>query len=347
MLNQIFVPRPFAARRADEFVHHIPLMVAREDQRFLAELPPLPIFALLDLQVYVAAQNRQQVGWHQHLVPQVIGGVLIHILGCIVARTAILGALVKRQEYGVRTFETRGHIHLVLAHGEMHQRTTLEGQQRFSFLGDRINRQARGFVLMNGVVHRLLEFGFQLQRCDRQTVDEQHQIDAPRLRLAARLQQMFIASPRRIHQLRHHAAAVLRVAGKRVGVQIMLGFELAQAEAHTSVTQLMAQHAQRAKGAHLAVRRIGVGFVQLLGNPLQQFLLRVVRVELAELLPLRVLRFLHKTDEIFRIKCQRAVVMLGLSQQPALRQQVFDHVVLKCQLRGDIGHCNLPVAFFL
>ena len=101
------------------------------------------------------------------------------IFGDLIACTTIFGAFVKRQEEGAVTHEFGGHINVILADGKMHQRPALEGQQRFGLIGSGIFRQAGFFILRNGVLHRLFEFGFQLQRGNWQAVDKQHQVDAP------------------------------------------------------------------------------------------------------------------------------------------------------------------------
>ena len=97
---------------------------------------------------------------------------MVHVYRGIIPRAAIMRAFVKRQEESVVAFQTCRHIDLILTHREMHQRTALERQQRFWLLGDRVHRQARGTVLLHRIVYRLLKFRLQLQRRNRDTVDE-------------------------------------------------------------------------------------------------------------------------------------------------------------------------------
>ena len=310
MLNQVFMPRPLAARRRQQFAHHVPLVVARKNHAFLLDLAAFPVFFVLNLQVYKTGQDVEQVVRQQHLVPQVIGGVALDVLRHIVARAAVCRAFVEGQKGGARPLQARGHVHLVLADRKMHQRTALEGEQRLGLFGHRVHGQARGFVLQNGALHRLLEFALQLQRGHRQAIDEQHQVNAPCLGLGANFSQMRLAGPRAVHQLGHHTQAVLGVAGQRVGVQVVLGLELAQRQARIAVAQLVAQYPQRAKGAAVLVRGVGVGLAQLRGHQLQKLLLRIFGVVSAKLLPLRVLRCLHKAQRVFGVQGQFAVVFV-------------------------------------
>ena len=85
----------------------------------------------------------------------------------------------------------------------MDQRPALEGEQRFRLLGDRVLGQPGALILFDGVVHRLLEFRFQLQGGNRQAVDEQHQIDPPGLGLLAGLGQMLLGDIGAVDQLRY------------------------------------------------------------------------------------------------------------------------------------------------
>jgi hypothetical protein len=308
------MPRPLNAHRRQQIAHHVPLVVAREDQAFLLVLAAFPVFLVLNLQVHKAGQDVEQVVRQQHLVPQVIGGVAVDVVRHIIARAAVVCAFVEGQKVGALPLQLGGHVHLVLAHRKVHQRTALEGQQRLRFFGHRVYRQARGLVLPNGAVHRLFEFTLQLQRGHRHAIHKQHQVNAPCLGLfgvtVSRLQQVRIRRPRAVHQLRHHTQAVFGVAGQRVRVQVVLGLELTQRQARIAVAQLMAQHAQRAKGAAVFVRGIRVGLAQLRGNQLQKLLLCILGVVGAKLLPLRVLRLLHKAQRILGVQGQLAVVLV-------------------------------------
>ncbi|WP_341524368.1 hypothetical protein AABC73_25060 [Pseudomonas sp. G.S.17] len=61
----------------------------------------------------------------------------------------------------------------------------------------------------------------------------------------------------------------------------------------------MAQHAQRAEGAHFFAGCIGVGFIQLGGNTFKKVVLWGARVERAEFLPLFRLGVLNETQQVF------------------------------------------------
>ena len=79
---------------------------------------------------------------------------------------------------------------------------------------------------------------------------------------------MRLARPGAVNQLWHDAQAVLLVTRQGVRIEIMLRFKLAQTKTRTAVTNLMPQHAQGAKSAHLFIGRIGIGFVELTSNAL-------------------------------------------------------------------------------
>ena len=338
VLNQVLLPRPLAARRRQQLAHRIPLVVAREDHAFSSVLAAFPVFFVLNLQVHKAGEDVEQLVRQQHLVPQVIGGVAVDVVRHIVARAAIVRAFVKGQKVGVLPLQLGCHVHLVLAHRKVHQRTALEAQQRLCFFGHRVYRQTRGLVLFDGTVHPLFEFTLELQGGHRHAIDKQHQVNAPCFCFGARLGKVSIRRPRAVHQLRHHTQAVLGVAVQGVWVQVVLGLELAQRQTRIAVAQLVAQHTQRAKAAAVFVRGIRVGLAQLRGKQLQKLLLRILGVVGAKLLPLRVLCLLHKAQRIFGVQGQFAVVLVRRAEQPAIGLQLTNDVVLEDAFGGLVAH---------
>ena len=78
----------------------------------------------------------------------------------------------------------------------------------------------------------------------------------------------------------------------------MLGFKLAEEETRAAVEQFVAQHAERAEGAHRLVGREWIGLVELFGDALEKLLLGSGRVERAELFPLLGLGVLHEADDV-------------------------------------------------
>lgn len=64
----------------------------------------------------------------------------------------------------------------------------------------------------------------------------------------------------------------------------------------------MAQYAQRAEAAAVFICRVWVSLGELLGDELKELLLGILRVIGAELLPLRILRFLDKIQRILGVQ---------------------------------------------
>ena len=100
----------------------------------------------------------------------------------------------------------------------------------------------------------------------------------------------------------------------------------------------MAQYAQRAETAAVFICGVWVGFGQLLGDEFEELLLAVLRVVGAKLLPLRLLRFLDKTQCILGVQGLFAIVLIRRAKLPAVSQQLPDDVVLKDMLAGLVAH---------
>lgn len=98
---------------------------------------------------------------------------------------------------------------------------------------------------------------------------------------------MLVADKGRVDQFRHDAEAVFGVTRRGIWVQVMFRFDAA-------ITQLVAQHAESAEGAQLAVGGVGIDLTKLGGDPFEKLLFGALRVEFAVFLPLINLGFLDK-----------------------------------------------------
>ncbi|MCY1311096.1 hypothetical protein D9M70_613610 [compost metagenome] len=108
-------------------------MVAREDQGFFGDAVAFSVFLHTLLQVQEAAQHLEPGIRLEQALPQVAGGVLAVIRRRRVAGAAVEAAQVERQEEGFLAGQFGSHRHFILAHGKVHQRAALEGQQRLGF----------------------------------------------------------------------------------------------------------------------------------------------------------------------------------------------------------------------
>ena len=166
VLHQVLVPRALGARGRDELRHHLPLVVAGEDD---------PLLLLFLLQVDKAPEDLQEAVAAQHPLPQVAGAVAQRVrrVAC-----ALVVPQVEGQEHGLGAGQPRGHVDLVGADGEVHQRPPLEGQQRLLLPGPGVAWRPVVLVLANGVLHRLREIGLEFERGERNAVGKQHHVDA-------------------------------------------------------------------------------------------------------------------------------------------------------------------------
>ena len=104
------------------------------------------------------------------------------------------------------------------------------------------------------------------------------------------------------------------------------------------MAQFVAQYAEGAEGAQLAIGGVGIHFAQLGGDPFEELLFGALWIEFAVFLPLLVLGFLDETEHVFRVQRQLAVVTGRCSQLPAVGDHLADDVVLEDLLVGFIGH---------
>ena len=230
------------------------------------------------------------------------------------------GAPVEGEEVRLRAREASGHVRLVLTDGEVNERAPLEGEQGLGLVGRGVLGQARLLVLLDGVLDRLLELALQLHRDDGDAVQEQHEVDAPRLgplpfaQTAGLFEVGFgraLGDMRAVDQLGHQAQDVALVHGLGLGVQAMLGLELAELKGGGLVAQLVAQHAQGAEGAQALVGCLRVGLAELSGELVDERLLGVARVELLVLLPGLRLGRLDVVEAVRGVERQLAVVVAG------------------------------------
>ena len=205
MLNQVLAARPVVEHGGLELSGRVELMKPGED-----DLLDLLLLVLLSDQV--AAEDFEPALPLPDLLPQV-GGAMAAVRVHRVAGPAVV-ALVERQEHRVRAVQPGRHVNFAVAHGEMNQRPVGKGEQRLGglALGPWMAIEA---ILVDRVADALREVGLELGRRHRQTVQEQHQVDA-------------VLVVQRVPHLPHDPQAVGGVASQDVGVDGQGGLELSQ-----------------------------------------------------------------------------------------------------------------------
>ena len=164
MLDEIPLPGPVSARTGQELPHHIELVVARPDLHLLL-LARLLILDLDDLGV--ALQDVGQPVAGENLFPEVIGLEAIRV-GRVAG--AVVPALVEGPEPRGLALEVCAVLHLVVVHREV--------RHRAAELEELLAGVAVALVLLHGVLDRLLgEAVLQLERGDRQAIDEQAEVE--------------------------------------------------------------------------------------------------------------------------------------------------------------------------
>ena len=128
MLDQVPQTGAFLQHGLEQQAGHGQLVVAGEDDA--ADL--LFLVALGDA---IAAENLQPAVAFPHFLPEIGGAVPFHhrITGPAVGSSGV-ATPVEGQELGAGSLETSGHLHIPIAHGEMHQGAAGEGEQRFGGL---------------------------------------------------------------------------------------------------------------------------------------------------------------------------------------------------------------------
>jgi hypothetical protein len=181
----------------------------------------------------IAAQNLQPTVPRPDVLPQIGGAVSALCVGWIARRTAV--ALIEGQKARVRTFKARGHADFEVTDREMDEGAIRERQQWFGAYLSLRARMTVETVLIDGVLDRLGEVGFEFRRGDRNPVEEQAEIEG-------------VFGVERVAQLAHHAQPVGGVAGEQIGIHRQGGFELGQGEGVAQAEQFdaVAQHVEGA-----------------------------------------------------------------------------------------------------
>ena len=193
MLDEISLPRAVLVRIGQEPPHHVELVVARPDL-LLPLLARLLILGLDDLCVVLQDVGQPVAG--DDARPEVLSFEAVRIRR---VPGTIVPALVEWQEPRGFALEVRAEPHLVLIHGEM-RHTAAELEELFA-------RVAIALVLFHSVLDRLFgEAVLQLERGDRQAVDEQAEVERPLGLVAA------------VAELARDREAVLRIAFSSSGV---------------------------------------------------------------------------------------------------------------------------------
>ena len=177
-------------------------MEAREaDLAGLGDPPRPGIGLLLVVHVHELCEDGDPRVLVQDVLPEVGRGHAV--LRRRVASSVVM-PLVEGQEECVRAPELGGHVDVVLGECEVHQCTSMRGQQRFT------GWRAVRLVLLDGRLQRLREVRLDLNGRHGQPVEEQHQVDP-------------VALPRRVADLLHHPHPVLRVALRDPGIAVVCG----------------------------------------------------------------------------------------------------------------------------
>ena len=239
VLDQVLAARPLGQRRLHQPAGGVELVIAREDDGLdlLLVVAHGDQVALDDFEPRVALPD---------LLPQVVSAVA----GCIRRVAGAAGiAQVEGQELGGRAKQARGHVHVAVADGKVHQRAAWEVEQGFGGgfalgLGNPVEA-----VLVDGLVDVLREVGLDLGSGHRDAVQEQHQIDDVVV-VGANLAQ--------------HAQAVGGVPGLQLGVHAQSGPELGHAQRgfQTQHVEAVAQHFKGSsviQGFAQAVEKDGFG----------------------------------------------------------------------------------------
>ena len=227
MLDEIPLPCAVPARVSQESTHHVELVVARPDLHL--HLPArLLILGLDDLRVVLQDVGQPAAG--EQTPPEVVG---LEAIGVWRIACTVVPALVEGQEPRAFAPEVRAELHLVVVHREVHH-AAAELEELFAGV-------AVALVLLHGVFDRLLgEAVLQLERGDRQTVDEEPEVERALGLIAA------------VAELTRDGEAVLRVAfsgdgvaGRRRAVE--------EFDVMRSVLDTLAEHVDHAALADLAL----------------------------------------------------------------------------------------------
>ena len=230
MLDEVVVPHAVAACRVHQHAHRFELVVAGEDHGLRLDLAAPIVALLVDLQVDEAREEIEQAVTLQHLFPQVrraVGPALRigRVPGCSGA-TLVEGEKVRR-----RARQAGRHEHRLGVHGEVHQRTALEFE-------DRLARVAVLLVLPACVLDPLVrERILQLQRGHGNAVQAQRDIE----RLLGAWREMELAG---------QSQAIRGIAGFEFRIQFVRRLEIRCMERSPITLEPVSQRRERAVGVH-------------------------------------------------------------------------------------------------
>ena len=254
MLNQIAPPRAMLPRIGEQLADDIELMIARKDL-FIAFFAGVGALFFDDLGVVF--QNVGQALFAQNRFPEVLGRESGGIRR--VAR-AVVPAHVKRQKPRGVVLQMGAHPHFAVIHRKM-RGAAAKMKQQFS-------RVAVAFILLHGVCDRL--FGqriFQLEREDRQAVDEHDEIegaargvgaipelarDAENVLLMPRLRFRVVRGGRAIKQIKPRRAVADAVT-QHVNHAALFDFALQPVQKFHAARRV---GAERERGERLRLRRL-------------------------------------------------------------------------------------------
>ncbi|MNJ39966.1 hypothetical protein D3C77_348480 [compost metagenome] len=174
VLDQIRLTCPLHPHGVDHLGHAFPLVEAREDQTFLEKGLAVYVLGFLALLQHEAVEDVQPVVLLQHPLPEVANRVAAVLTRWVASGTIV--AAVEWQEEGRISSQLGGHADIAVAHGEMHHRATLEGQERLGTTALAL-RPAVHAVLLHGGLNRLGEVGFKLHGRNGNAIDEEGQVD--------------------------------------------------------------------------------------------------------------------------------------------------------------------------
>ena len=238
---------------------------------------PLQLFLVVTFVNQITAENFQPAFPLPDFFPQIRRHIAVGIrwvsLGSVIA-------FIERQELRLRTFQPRCHADFTAADGKVNHRPARERQQRFRVLSLRLRITVQP-VLIDRIVDALGEIGFQFDRGDRDSVQEQHQIDA-------------VLIGRGILHLLHHSQAIGTVTGHDVGIHGISWFELShpQRTAKPQHIKAVPNDVQRS----LLIERIPESAEQMIGSRRSMILQQHI--------PSVWLRLLHPCQHILRKQAQ-------------------------------------------
>ena len=239
-----------------------------------------------------------------------------------VARATVV-ALVEGQEDRGRAVQLGHHVDFAVAHGEMHQRTVGEREQRLGGLALGLGQAVKA-VLVDGVADALGEVGLQLDRGHRQAVEEEHEVDA-------------VLVVQGIADLPHHPQPVGGVAGEDVGIDGQRRLELGQLQRLLQAEQFdaVAQHIERAT------------LVELIAQAGQQRFAGLRAVVLGQGLPGLGLRGLHPGQHVGREERPRPVVgrSVAFGVEPAVVGEVLANLGLEADFFVQAHAVNFLIFF--